>query len=651
LRLLFVALALSATPALLAEPQTANFQDCHATWDGDRLTVSNKNIERQWLAVGGQLAAASFRNLSSGSEWLEAPKKPSAAPMPGQWKFASRSGVMSPVEAASLVVELTSPESVTFRFQIFPEAHGVLMRMTQPKSEVLESLTLNAEHVALTQVTLMDQTDVHNQLVFETQWLPQRNEKELQLPGNLFIAENTLTHAGLVFLKLAPLPQARPVKNGWDLESVVRGRTLQCNLIGNGLDISGGTGYPYIVLAYNGGRAGRTEALQTFQRQVRPYVPGRDGMFISNTWGDRSRDARINTEFMRKEIDAGASLGVDVIQIDDGWQSGRTSNSARGPGVWTGYWAQNPNFWQPDPIRFPGGLQPLVQLARSKAIKFGLWFGPDSSNDFKNWERDAARLLELHRQDGIDYFKIDGVKALTKTGERNLRRMFDRVQEETHGNVVFDLDVTAETRPGYFGVPDVGPLFVENRYTDLHGYWPHQTLRNLWQLAAYVDPLRLRMEVLNNERNRQMYAGDPLAPSVYSADYLFATVMFANPLGWFEISNLPPKYRETMAKLVAKWKAHRAEMFADTILPIGEAPDGGNWTGFAAFAKNRNSGYCLLFRGVGAPEEWRQRLDVFGTVPRAVEVLGGAGTVSVRQGEIAVRIPTSPGFVWAKIGE
>ena len=412
---------------------------------------------------------------------------------------------------------------------------------------------------------------------------------------------------------------------------------------------SGGAGYPYVVLAYTGGRMGRTEALQKFQRQLRPYVAGRDGMFLSNTWGDRSRDLRINADFMRKEIDAGSALGVDVIQIDDGWQTGRTMNSARGPGVWTGYWSENPNFWQPDAVRFPGGLQALTKQAASKGMKFGLWFGPDSSNDFSNWERDADRLLELHRQDGIDYFKIDGVKAVTKTGERNLRRMFDRVQEETKGAVVFDLDVTAETRPGYFGVSDVGPLFVENRYTDFHGYWPHQTLRNLWQLASYVDPLRLRMEVLNNERNQALYSGDALAPANYKADTLFATVMFSNPLGWFETSNLSPQYTARMSKLVSTWKAQREHLFSDTILPIGEAPDGTNWSGFAAFNSDHNSGYVLLFRGVGAPAEWTERVPVFGLHKHAVQLLGGEGAVTVDQGEIKARVSESPGFVWARV--
>ena len=59
------------------------------------------------------------------------------------------------------------------------------------------------------------------------------------------------------------------------------------------------------------------------------------------------------------------------------------------------------------------------------------------------------------------------------------------------GRVVFDLDVTAERRPGYFGLPEIGPVFVENRYTDWGKYWPHQTLRQFWALADVVDPARL----------------------------------------------------------------------------------------------------------------------------------------------------------------
>ena len=99
-------------------------------------------------------------------------------------------------------------------------------------------------------------------------------------------------------------------------------------------------------------------------------------MFVSNTWGDRSRDARINDAFMRQEVAAGARLGVDVIQIDDGWQQGRSKNSAQSGGVWNGFWAADPDFWNVNRARFPQGLEPVVALARQQGIGFGLWFAP-----------------------------------------------------------------------------------------------------------------------------------------------------------------------------------------------------------------------------------------------------------------------------------
>lgn len=44
-------------------------------------------------------------------------------------------------------------------------------------------------------------------------------------------------------------------------------------------------------------------------------------------------------------------------------------------------------------------------------MQFGLWYGPDSSGDVANWQRDAARILDLHCTAGIGYFKLDSVKV------------------------------------------------------------------------------------------------------------------------------------------------------------------------------------------------------------------------------------------------
>jgi alpha-galactosidase len=282
-------------------------------------------------------------------------------------------------------------------------------------------------------------------------------------------------------------------------------------------------------------------------------------------------------------------------------------------------------------------------------MKFGLWYGPDSSNDAANWQRDADRILQLHREHGIDYFKLDSVKAVTANTERNLRRFWDRVGEQSQGKVVFDLDVTAEIRPGYFGAPDVGPVFVENRYTDFHTYWPHHTLRNLWLLSQYVDPLRLRMELLNNTRNQDKYANDPLAPANYQPDHLFASVMCANPLGWFEASNLPDDYIAAVSKLVAVWKRERPSWLAGTMIPIGDAPDGTRWTGFASVAGDRRSAYLLVFRELNGEPSWSATIPLLETANHRLTTLAGNGSSEISGGRVTVTIPKPLDYLWLKI--
>jgi alpha-galactosidase len=393
--------------------------------------------------------------------------------------------------------------------------------------------------------------------------------------------------------------------------------------------------------------------LQAFQRAQRPFVPGRDGMFLSNTWGDRNRDARINEAFLLQEIDAGARLGVDVVQIDDGWQKGRTANSAaaKGKGVWNGT-GPRPGVLDArsatlPPRSRPGGRRRARQRHEVRPV-----VRPDSSGGVANWQRDAGRILELHRDNGIDYFKIDSVKATSVEAETNLHRFFDRVLRESGGRVVFDLDVTAEIRPGYFGAPRTGPIFVENRYTDFHRYWPHQTLRNLWMLSRVVDPLRLRIEVLNNARKAENYPDDPLAPAKWRPDTLFATTMMANPLGWFEVSNLPADYVAEVAPLVATWKRERARMHGGTILPIGGAPDGAAWTGLASVMPDRRGAHVLAFRELNAGAEWSCTIPLLdGAATPRPPCSAAAGRREMRDGRLTVRVPAPLDFVWVRLDE
>ena len=519
------------------------------------------------------------------------------------------------------------------------------------RAAVAEELRRTAEvhafqssHVRVTSFEFFDSTDISNELEVEREWLLHMCERPRFLSCNALDCRDMMTGRGAVYLRFAPMPASRPVKGP---DFVLTGSPLAVSVVSND--------YPCSRLDYVGGDVGMKRAFTELQRRVRAYRPGRDGVFLSNTWGDGNRDARINEAFILREIDAGAELGVDVIQIDDGWQKGRTANSAevrKGDGSWGKYWDVDADFWKPCPVRFPKGLGPVSASAKAKGLRLGLWFGPDSSNEFRHWEKDAACLLDLHRRLGIDYFKMDSMRVMTGIAEKRQRQMFDRMLAESRGDMVFDLDCTADVRPGYFGLADVGPLFVENRYIrpdDARIYWPHMTLRSLWSLSRVLDPVRLRIEVLNPLRHPELYGDDPLRPSAWPADALFAIALPASPLGWFEISNLAQETVAAMKPLVASWKRERANLHGGVTHPVGSRPDGVAWTGFVTEGVD-GSLYGLFFRERNDSADFTLDVSPFGmTGSPDCRRLAGTGSVTCVNGRVEVRSVRHLGYVWFKL--
>lgn len=508
------------------------------------------------------------------------------------------------------------------------------------------ALSACAGHPRLTIVQLQDATDNHGELFFEKEYVLAENEKPFDISAPAVFWEDVLTGEGRAYFRQAPLPHARSVKSADFHVDPLKGIAVH------------DSPYPCVEVPYSGGRLGRIRAAREFQRTMRPYVPGRDGLFISNTWGDGNRDACINESFLMKEVEAGADLGIDVIQIDDGWQKGRSANSAalakEDKGRWGSWWDVE-GFWDVDPVRFPHGLEPVIAAANDRGMKFGLWFGPDSTDEAKYWEKDAEFLLSVHHRLGIDYFKLDSMKTLTPLALERQTKLMDRLMERSNGKITIDLDVTAGVRPGYYGFPKVGPVFVENRYirpNDNRLWWPHLTLRNFWSLAHVVDPVRLRMEVLNPARHPELYPSDDLlVPSKWPRDAIFAISMFASPLGWFEIQNLPPETVAAWKPLIRRWKAERETIHAGFVYPVGARPDGVSWTGFVSVAQDGSSCTALLFRELS--EKTNFALDVSAFVPRkdnlSAKRIGGRGEASVADGLLKVCISDKLDFIWVKI--
>ena len=314
---------------------------------------------------------------------------------------------------------------------------------------------------------------------------------------------------------------------------------------------------------------------------------------MMNTWGDRGQDGKISEKFILNELEAAARLGISHFQIDDGWQQGLSSNSVSKSGKLWDAWT--PENWQLNKERFPNGWEKILQSAKKKKIRLGLWFHPSNKNSYARWETDAGVIIDLYQKTGIRYYKIDGVEIPDKQAETNLTKFFEKVKQETNGQVFFNLDLTAGTRGGYFMFRNAGNLFLENRYTDWGNYYPFHTLRNLWMLSKYFPPEFLQVEFLNKWRNADQYqAEDPFAPAAYrDLDYLFAITMAAQPLAWFEATGLPGE-AFTDRELIKKYHGIQSDFHSGQIFPIGEEPSGRSWTGFQSI--NGRKGYLLIFR-------------------------------------------------------
>ena len=638
-----------------------------ARWDETTLTVGNGLFSRTYCAVGRALRTISF-SLDGESSFIKAPD---GAKAEGRLSVSCESRRPSPVGVEALDCTVTLDGRKT-TIRVFPGVAGVVtfhdwvdevppppdgrdyrafikdgwsLRTLLPDSD---SFVFRAPHLRITEFNLVDQTDVRDNLLRKREWITPTVELPERLTCSAVDVRDLFSDGGLVFLRLAPMPVSRP-------ESVPD-FLLDANFR-NSRFVPLANGYPLAELLYHGGEAGRIAALQSLQRAYRPYRPGRDGIFLSNTWGGGNCDSRINADFLMAEVRAGAELGVDVIQIDDGWQQGRTSNSMKQAKdgkkkVWNGYWAVDPDFWVPDATRFPEGLAPLVAAAKAKGMGFGLWFAPDTSADATNWERDADCLLDFYRRLGIRYFKLDSLKLLSKLAFDRNRKMFDKLLVESDGGMVFDLDSTAETRPGYFGALDIGPIFVENRYAK-RSYRPWSTLRNLWQLAQVVDPVRLRMEVVDPDPHPENCSPeDPLSSDKWPKDALFALAMVASPLGWMELSQIRPERMTALKRLVSVWRRERAALHGGVTFPVGAEPDGRAWTGFLTRSADGRGGYALLFREANPNKAFR--LDAGGYFDRRIvraDVIGGRGSAGIDPDgrTLSIEVPAALDFVWLKL--
>jgi alpha-galactosidase len=598
---------------------------CLARLTEDILVLENNLLRREFRWNGGNLISRCIEDKAGGHRWEMDNPGPDVV-FPGE-EGTARDGQL---EVKEILAASHRPAflqaGVTFKindleikrqFRIYPDCPAVacdfylrgkstgpwrqnampgfimVFEDTKGIGPVIERFGIYPRHVELSCIRFEDMTDRNNNLVHRQDFTP-----FFQLSyhaGNLILGRDRLAGKGFFILKEAPCSGIQLAYPGFDF--VCNRREVQA--VGVGLDAHELDPDRWrrcygVVTGVAGGREEEVlAALRNYQGNIRTRRADRDEMILVNTWGDRAQDENIGESFALAELEAGQKLGVTHFQLDDGWQQGQTPNSAKAGGTFAKIWERE-DYWQVHSGRFPRGLEPVMAKAKDVGIEVGLWFNPCPDDHYKHWQKDADLLISMNRRYGIRTFKIDGVQIFDKQTDENLRNLLDRVLAATNGEAVFNLDETAGRRFGYHYFNEYGVFFLENRYTDWGNYYPHWTLRNLWQLSRYVPAQNLQIEFLNLWRNRDKYPKeDPLAPKNVPFEYCFAITMPAQPLAWFEASNLPEEGIK-LGRTIREYRKFQEQIHAGQIFPIGEKPNGTAWTGFQSCQKDH--GFLIVYR-------------------------------------------------------
>ncbi len=334
-------------------------------------------------------------------------------------------------------------------------------------------------------------------------------------------------------------------------------------------------------LVYDGSADGRELSIKDFYATRFPLNLKRDVYAQANTWGSGnggkdSRD-RAKEDAVLKEIDSVADLGLDSLQIDDGWQQ-------RGKGA----------PWRPSPEAYPQGWGNVVKHAKEKGVTLSLWAASMQIplEDMKwNFEQAGFRSWKL------DFAKLTSADAIDTNLEKI--RSFGIF---THHQAQTAWDVTEKSpRYGYYWAREFGCCWLANRKQEKPEstvYKPGPMLRDVWLLAKYVNLNKIQIPVQNidkvDKKTSDAYR--------YNHPYSVAIALAGIPCFFQTTNEYSPEARDQIRPLVALWKEHREEMFSSLVFPIGELPTPTGWCGFQFYKPGRTTGYLLIFREIDSKD-------------------------------------------------
>ena len=404
------------------------------------------------------------------------------------------------------------------------------------------------------------------------------------------------------------------------------------------------SGWATWLVLYDGDQWQGNLALKQFGRIRYPIDPERDIYIMANTWG--TEDMRppclhaAREENVLRELDSVADLGIDVLQIDDGWQTPKWTTAKSAREVQHGGGAVK-DFG--DYAVYPKGWTRVRKKAEQLGVTLGLWAA---------WTAPGNALQRNYDQGDFKYFKLDFARLNTKQKFDGLATKARELIKHSDYTSRVNWDVTEiAPRMGYFAGREYGNVYLANRKTktvrDPVLYVPHKVLHEAWNLSKYVNLNKFQVTVQNVDNVPREAKTDA---AKHSHDYAVGVALMSSPIFFQETRHYQGNARRQIREILAVYKQHRLKMYEGYVFPIGAEPDNHSWTGFQNFNPKSGKGYLTIFRErLNETTTGAFRLHfVRDTKVRFTNLLTDESWLASvdQQGEVSFELREAPGFMF-----
>lgn len=327
-------------------------------------------------------------------------------------------------------------------------------------------------------------------------------------------------------------------------------------------------------IVYGGGNDGMQMALKKFDAARYPVFPERDAFILSNTWGPANPGGMRYTaeETVLKEIPALAEIGVEVLQIDDGWQKAGDGHCAK-------------NFLP----KYKNGWKDIKALADQHGIRLGLWVAIRNA-DLNDLKKNIDELGFVSWKADFDYLANRGDYEARIA---NYRTILKHAWMKTQFTLCPEYDAP---RYGWYFAKEYGSIYFQNiqEAEPPHlTFVPYHVLRQHWFMAKYFPSNKLQVMLQNPKRTRKDFSD----ASRHGHGYCFAMGIPFVPCFFQLAQYLDDDGKKELKPLISAYKKDRADIFTSTTFPIGDEPSNASWTGFQMVStQTAGTGHLLLFR-------------------------------------------------------